>query len=183
MTVLIILLVLFVLLGGYLMFLYNKMVANKNRMLDAWSGIDVFLKKRHDLIPNLVETVKGYATHEKTTFEQITQYRSEAMQAKSPQDKAESESMLGKALTNLFAVAENYPELKANENFQQLQKQLADLENELESSRRYYNGTVRENNTFMEQFPANMLVGMFSFQKGEFFNISSDEKGVPKVSF
>lgn len=163
--------------------IYNKMVANKNRMQEAWSGIDVFLKKRYDLIPNLVETVKGYATHEKSTLEEITSYRSAAMSAKSAHDKIESETKLDKALVNLFAVAENYPELKANENFRQLQSELSGLESEIETSRRYYNGTVRENNTYIESFPANIFAGMFNFQKGEFFNIAESERSVPKVSF
>ncbi len=163
--------------------IYNQLIANKNRMQEAWSGIDVFLKKRYDLIPNLVETVKGYAAHEKSTFEEITRYRAEAMQAKNPQEQVESEKGLRKALANLFAVAENYPELKTNANFQQLQQQLADLENDLESSRRYYNGTVRENNIYIESFPSNIIAGMFHFEKGEFFIIDSKEKELPKVNF
>jgi len=162
---------------------YNKLVKNKNLMQEAWSGIDVFLKKRHDLVPNLVETVKGYAVHEKTTLENITRYRSEAMQAKSPEAQLASENHLGKALANLFAVAENYPDLKANANFLSLQQQLTDLEHDLESSRRYYNGTVRVNNTYMEKFPSNIIAGMFKFQKGVFFTVDSSEKEVPKVSF
>ena len=163
--------------------IYNKMVAKKNRMLEAWSGIDVFLKKRYDIIPNLVETVKGYATHEKSTFDTITRQRSEAMGAKSPQDKIESETKLEKSLVNLFAVAENYPELKANANFVQLQQQLLDLENDIEKSRRYYNGTVRENNTYLESFPANLLANLFNFEKRPFFEISTNERDTPRVSF
>jgi len=162
---------------------YNKLVKYKNLMQEAWSGIDVYLKKRHDLVPNLVETVKGYAAHEKTTLENITRYRSEAMQAKSPEAQVASENHLGKALASLFAVAENYPDLKANANFLLLQQQLTDLERDLESSRRYYNGTVRINNTYMEKFPTNVIAGMFNFQKGVFFAVDSSEKEVPKVSF
>lgn len=163
--------------------IYNKMVKNKNHMLEAWSGIDVFLKKRYDLIPNLVETVKEYATHEKSTLEEITRYRSAAMAAQTPQEKIESETKLDKALVNLFAVAENYPELKANENFRQLQSELTNLEGEIESSRRYYNGTVRENNIYLESFPANIFAGIFNFKKGDFFEIAETERSVPKVSF
>lgn len=163
--------------------IYNKMVANKNRMQEAWSGIDVFMKKRYDLIPNLVETVKGYASHEKSTFQEITASRSAAINAKGTHDKIESEMKLDKALVNLFAVAENYPELKANDNFKQLQSELSNLETDIERARRYYNGTVRENNIYIESFPNNLLAGSFNFQKGEYFNIAEAERSVPKVSF
>jgi len=162
---------------------YNKLVKNKNLMQEAWSGIDVFLKKRHDLVPNLLETVKGYAAHEKAVFENVTRYRSEAMQAKDPETQVAAENRFGKALANLFAVAENYPDLKANANFLQLQQQLADLEHDLESSRRYYNGTVRINNTYVESFPSNIVARIFNFQKGVFFAVDDSEKEVPKVSF
>jgi LemA protein len=162
---------------------YNKLVKFRNLMKEGWSGIDVFLKKRHDVVPNLVETVKGYAAHEKGTFEEITRYRSEAMQAKSAASQIESENQLGKALVNLMAVAENYPDLKANTNFLELQKQLSELENDLEKARRYYNGTVRENNIYVEQFPTNIIAGMFKFEKGLFFEIDSAERTTPQVSF
>ena len=161
---------------------YNKLVKYKNLMQEAWSGIDVFLKKRHDLVPNLVETVKGYATYEKVTLEEITRYRSEAMQAKNPEAQVASENRLGNALANLFVIVENYPNLKANTNFLRLQQQLTDLEHDLELSRRYYNGTVRINNIYVEKFPSNIIAGMFSFQKGVFFAVDSSEKVVPQVS-
>lgn len=162
---------------------YNKLVYNRNRMQEAWSGIDVFLKKRYDLIPNLVETVKGYATHEKSTFESVTASRSAAMSAKSTHDRIESEAKLDKALVNLFAVAEQYPELKANENFVKLQEQLSSLEDEISTARRYYNGTVRENNIYIESFPSNIFAGMFNFSKGEFYDIAEAERQAPRVSF
>ena len=161
---------------------YNKMVKNSNLMREAWSGIDVFLKKRHDLVPNLVEVVKSYAAYEKTVLEDITRCRSEAVQAKGTEAQVTSENSLGKALGKLFAVVENYPDLKANTSFLQLQKQLTDLENDLESSRRYYNGTVRINNTYVESFPSNIIAGIFNFRKGVFFAADSSEKEVPKVS-
>jgi LemA protein len=160
---------------------YNKLVKNKNRMQEAWSVIDVFLKKRHDLVPNLLETVKGYAAYEKKTLEDITRYRSEAMQAKNPENQVASENHLGKALSNLFVVVEKYPELKANTHFLRLQQQLTDLEHDLEASRRYYNGTVRINNIYVEKFPSNLIAKMFNFGKGVFFAADSSEKEVPKI--
>jgi LemA protein len=163
--------------------IYNKLVKFKNRMQEAWSDIDVYLKKRHDLIPNLVKTVKGYAAHEKQTFKEITHCRSEAMQAKDRETQMESENGLGKALGRLMAVAENYPDLKANINFLDLQKQLSVIEEELSLSRRYYNGTVRENNIYVERFPSNLIAGMFRFAKGTFFEMDKTEKNVPSVSF
>ena len=161
---------------------YNKLVKNKNLMQEAWSVIDVFLKKRHDLVPNLVETVKGYAAYEKATFEQITRCRSEALKAKDTEAQVASENHLGQALSNLFVVVEKYPDLKANTNFLRLQQQLADLEHDLESSRRYYNGTVRINNIYVEKFPSNLIAGMFNFGKGVFFTADSSEKEVPELS-
>ena len=174
-----ILLVVIIVIG----FIYNKFVKNRNMMQEAWSGIDVFLKKRHDLVPNLVDTVKAYAAHEQKTLEKITRLRTEAMQAKSTESQITSESQLGQALSGLFAVIENYPDLKANTNFLLLQQQLADLEHDLESSRRYYNGTVRINNIYVEQFPSNIFAGMFNFKKGVFFAIESSEKEIPNMSF
>ena len=164
-------------------FVYNKLITLKNRMKEAWSGIDVFLKKRHDLTPNLVAAVKGYATHERATFEEINRYRSIALQAKDRDERITSESGLGNAIGQLMAVAENYPELKANVNFLELQKRLSELEEELSRARRYYNGTVRENNIYVERFPSNIIAGMFNFDKGTFFEITSNEKAVPNVSF
>jgi len=162
--------------------IYNKLITLKNRMQEAWSGIDVYLKKRHDLVPGLVATVKGYATHEKETFEEITRCRSEAMSAKEQGARIESESGLGKALGRLMVVAERYPDLKANVNFLELQKQLVQIEEDLSLARRYYNGTVRENNIRIESFPSNLIAGMFQFAKGAFFEIDRTEKLVPNVS-
>jgi len=163
--------------------IYNKLVGLKNRKEEAWSGIDVFLKKRHDLIPALVETVKGYAVHEKQTLEDVTRCRSQAMNATTQDAQMESEAGLGKALGQLMVVSESYPDLKANVNFMQLQKQLAQIEEELAYSRRYYNGTVRENNIYIERFPSNMVAGMFNFKKAVFFEIDKNEKVVPNASF
>ena len=161
---------------------YNKLVKYKNLMHEAWSAIDVFLKKRHDLVPNLVETVKAYAAYEKTTLEEITRYRSEAIQAKEPKTQVAPENHLGKALANLFVVVEKYPDLKANTNFLRLQQQLTDLEHDLEASRRYYNGTVRINNIYVEKFPSNIIAGLFNFRKGVFFAADASEKEVSQVS-
>ena len=163
-------------------YVYNKLVKFRNLMQEAWSGIDVFLKKRHDLVPNLVETVKAYSAYEKTALEEITRCRSEAMQAKRTENQVISENHLGKALNNLFVVVENYPELKANTNFLRLQQQLTDLEHDLEASRRYYNGTVRNNNIYVEKFPSNIIAGLFNFRKGVFFAVDVSESGVPQVS-
>ena len=161
---------------------YNRLVKNKNLMLEAWSVIDVFLKKRHDLVPNLVDIVKGYAAYEKTTLEDIIRYRSEAMQAKVTETQVASENRLGKALDKLLVVAESYPNLKANANFLRLQQQLTDLEHDLEASRRYYNGTVRINNIYVEKFPSNIIAGMFHFGKGVFFAAETSEKEVPQIT-
>lgn len=154
--------------------LYNQLVAKRTLVKEAWSGIDVSLKKRYDLLPNLVETVKGYAAHEKSTLEEVTRYRTASMNATSTAEKAQAESGLTRALGSLFAVAENYPELKASDNFRQLQEELAAIENNLESARRYYNGTVRENNILVERFPSNIVAGMFKFEKSEFFEIEDN---------
>jgi len=163
--------------------IYNKLVMLKNRMQEAWSGIDVYLKKRHDLVPNLVATVKGYATHEQQTLEEITRFRTQAMQAQDQGTRIASETGLGQALGRLMAVSESYPDLKANINFLELQKQLAAIEEELSLSRRYYNGTVRENNIRIESFPSNLIAGMFGFLKGTFFEIDKTQTAVPNVSF
>ena len=165
---------------------YNKLVKYKNMMKEAWSAIDVFLKKRHDLVPNLVEIVKAYAAYEKTVLEDITRYRSEAIQCRDGvrpvSAQVASENHLEKALANLFVVVENYPNLKANTNFLRLQQQMTDLEHDLEASRRYYNGTVRINNIYVEKFPSNIIARIFNFPKGVFFSIGSSEKEVPEIS-
>src|SRR5437588_7701781 len=150
----------FVLIG-----MYNSLVQLRVRTDTAWSDIDVQLKRRHDLIPNLVETVKGYAAHEKSTFENVTKFRSQAMQATTPGDKAIAENQLSGALKSLFAVAENYPELKASQEFTQLQNSLSQTEDTIQNSRRYYNAVVRDLNTKIQSFPTNFIAGMFGFQQ------------------
>jgi len=165
--------------------IYNKLVRLRTTVKSSWSDIDVHLKKRYDLVPNLVETVKGYATHEKTVFEKVTEARSYAMKASSPADKAKAENMFSETLKSLFAVAEAYPELKANANFMQLQSQLKELEDNIEYARRYYNAVVRDYNILTETFPSNIIAAQFRFVKEEFFEL--EEAGVErkpvKVSF
>ena len=165
--------------------IYNKLVRLRNTVKSSWSDIDVQCKKRYDLVPNLVEAVKGYASHEKSVFEKVTQARSMAMQAHSPAEMAKAENMIRDTLKNLFAVAEAYPELKANANFQQLQSQLHELENNIESARRYYNAVVRDYNTLIESFPSNLIASQFKFQKEEFFELEApaEERKAPRVSF
>ena len=163
---------------------YNKLVRLRNLVQEGWSSIDVMLKKRHDLIPNLVETVKGYATHEKETLENVTRARNLALGANSVEAKEAAEKNLNQAMMNLFAVAEQYPDLKANANFQQLQAELTSIENDIEKSRRYYNGTVRENNTAVESFPSNIIANMYNFEKSPFFELQNvAEREVPTVKF
>lgn len=164
--------------------IYNRLVKLKNLVQEAWSSIDVMLKKRHDLIPNLVETVKGYATHERETLENVTRARNLAVGADSLEAKETAEKNLNQAMVNLFAVAEQYPDLKANTNFQQLQSELTSIEGDIEKSRRYYNGTVRENNTLVESFPSNIVANMFKFEKSTFFELeNAAEREVPTVKF
>jgi len=164
--------------------IYNKLVRLRNTMKSSWSDIDVQCKKRYDLVPNLVETVKGYAAHEKSVFENVTKARSMAMQATTPAEMAKAENMFRDTLKSLFAVAEAYPELKANTNFLQLQSQLQELENNLESARRYYNAVVRDFNTQIEVFPSNIIASMFNFKQGDFFQLDTpEERKAVKVSF
>ena len=160
---------------------YNKLVGFRTRMEEAWSIIDVFLKKRHDLIPNLMDVVQNYATHERETLESVVRCRAEALQAKSPEEKIKAEQGLEGVLGRLMAITENYPNLKANENFLDLQKQLSGLETEISTARRYYNGTVRENNIAVARFPSNIVAGLFNFAKGVFFEITEAEKAVPRM--
>lgn len=164
--------------------IYNRLVKLRNLVQEAWSSIDVMLKKRHDLIPNLVETVKGYATHERETLENVTRARNLAVGADSVEGKEIAEKNLNQAMMNLFAVAEQYPDLKANANFQQLQAELSSIENDIEKSRRYYNGTVRENNTLVESFPSNIVANMYKFEKSKFFELDNiADREVPNVKF
>jgi LemA protein len=170
---LILFLVIIVVIVGLLVGLYNSLVQLRVRADSAWSDIDVQLKRRHDLIPNLVETVKGYAAHEKSTFEDIAKFRSMAMQATAPADRAAAENQLTGALKSLFAVAENYPQLRASEEFTALQTQLSQTEDNIQNSRRYYNAVVRDLNTKIQSFPTNLLAGMFGFQQRQFFEVGT----------
>ncbi|MEW6068720.1 MAG: LemA family protein [Nitrospirota bacterium] len=165
--------------------IYNKFIRLKNTVKSSWSDIDVYLKKRYDLVPNLVETVKGYAAHEKSVFEKVTQARSMAMRASLPAEKAKAENMFTETLKSLFAVAEAYPELKANANFMQLQSQLKELEDNIEYARRYYNAVVRDLNILIESFPSNIIAGTFNFKQEEFFELEAPEveRKPVKVSF
>lgn len=165
-------------------FIYNSLIVKRNQVDEAWSDINVQLKRRYDLIPNIVNSVKGYATHESGVFEKVTEARAKAMSAGSPADKAEAENMLSSTLKSLFAVSENYPELKASQNFLQLQDELSDTENKIQAARRFYNGNVLGYNTTVQQFPSNLFASMFSFTVREFFQLENEaEKQVPKVSF
>lgn len=152
--------------------IFNSLITLKNRVDEAWSDIDVQLKRRHDLIPNLIETVKGYAAHEQGTFEKVTQARTAAMQAGSADEKAKAENILSGTLKSIFALAENYPDLKANQNFLELQKELTDTEDKIQASRRFYNGNVRDFNTKIQVFPNNLMAGMLGFQNRQFFEIA-----------
>jgi LemA protein len=161
---------------------YNLFIRDKNLIKEAWSGIDVQLKRRHNLIPNLVASVKGYSQHEKTLLEDITQKRSEAVKFESIKDKAPAESDLSGMLKNLFIAVENYPDLKANENFLNLQNQLVEIEDQLQYARRYYNGAVRNYNIRVESFPSNVVAGIFNFKQDNFFEITlATEKATPEV--
>ncbi len=163
--------------------MYNGLITLKNRVDEAWSDIDVQLKRRHDLIPNLVSTVKGYATHEKELFEKVTQARTAAMGATGPVEKEAAENALSGTLKTLFAVSENYPDLKANQNFLELQRELTDTEDKIQASRRFYNGNVRDFNTKIEVFPTNIIAGMLGFAKREFFEANATEKENVEVKF
>ncbi|MFA6098862.1 MAG: LemA family protein [Patescibacteria group bacterium] len=163
---------------------YNGLIRLRNRTDEAWSDIDVQLKRRYDLIPNLIETVKGYAKHERELFEKVTQARTQAMGAQSIEEHGQAENMLSGTLKSLFAVAENYPDLKANQNFLKLQDELSDTENKIQAARRFYNGNVRDFNTKIQVFPNNMLVGMMGFKNYEFFQVENEaEKEPVKVQF
>jgi len=168
----------------WLIGVYNGLISRKNRTDEAWSDIDVQLKRRYDLIPNLVETVKGYASHETGLFEKVTQARASAMQAQSPEDKSQAENMLSSTLKSLFAVSENYPTLRASENFAKLQDELSDTENKIQAARRFYNGNARDFNIKLQVFPNNLIAGLLNFTKKEFFGIENEtEKEPVKVEF
>ena len=184
MVVLIVIVVLVVLLALYFVGKRNSIIASRNRVDESWSGIDVQLKRRHDLVPNLVETVKGYATHERETFEKVTQARADAMSAQGVADTARAEQGLTGALAGLRAVAENYPNLRATENFQQLSRNLSELEDEIQASRRIYNSNVQSYNTTIQQFPASIIANQGGFTAREFFEIEDKSEREPvAVSF
>jgi len=173
-----------VVLGLWVAFIFNSLVKLRNRVKEAWSDIEVQLKRRYNLIPNLIETVKGYASHERELFEKVTQARTRAIQAQDLKEKAQAENILSDTLKSLFAVAENYPQLRASENFQKLQEELTDTEDKIQAARRFYNGNVRDYNIKIESFPSNIVAKIFGFQKAEFFEIErEEEKAVPKVKF
>lgn len=157
-------------------FSYNGFVTLTQRVKEAWSDIDVQLKRRYDLIPNLIETVKGYAAHEKNVFEDVTAARTAAMSATAPAQKAGAENQLSGALKSLFAVSENYPDLKANQNFLELQRQLEDTENKLQAARRFYNSVVQDLNTRLQHFPGNLIGGAFGFKPADFFQLGAEEQ-------
>jgi LemA protein len=179
-----VLLILFAVPILFLILLYNRLVLLKNRVQNAWHQIDVQLVRRADLVPNLVETVKGYASHERGVFEQVTQARSMLQAAGSVKEKADASNMLTSTLRSLFAVAEAYPDLKANQNFKALQEELSGIEQKIAYSRQFYNDTVMQYNTGQQTFPANLLAGPLGFKPAEYFEVEEPEKrAVPKVSF
>ncbi len=184
MTGLIIVGIVIVLLVLFIIGIYNSLVGLRNQVDNAWSQIDVQLKRRHDLIPNLVETAKGYMLHERGTFEAITNARSQAMGAKNVAEAAKAEGALGEALSKFLLVVENYPDLKANQNFLALQEELTSTENKISFSRQSYNDQVLFFNNKIQMFPSNVIAGMFSFSKRDFFQVEgAEERQVPKVSF
>lgn len=162
---------------------FNGIISLRNRTQEAWSDIDVQLKRRHDLIPNLIETVKGYATHEKELFEKVTQARADAINAKGAEEAGQAENILTGALKSVFAVAENYPQLRASENFQKLQDELTDTEDKIEAARRFYNGNVRDFNTKIQTFPNSLVAGVTGSKAFELFQINEAEKSTPEVKF
>lgn len=186
MTIVWILIIVLLILAILGISIFNSLITLKNRVAEAGSDIDVQLKRRHNLIPNLVDTVKGYASHESRVFEEVTKARSSAMGVANEdmQGKADAENMLTSTLKSLFAVVENYPELKANQNFLALQEELSDTENKIMSSRRFYNTNVKDFNTKQEVFPSNLVANILSFKKADLFEITEmAEKEVPKVDF
>lgn len=188
MSMLLILGIVIVVLALWVAGTYNRLITKRNQVKESWSDIDVQLKRRYDLIPNLVETVKGYAAHEKETLDRVIQARNMAQQAHdtgaNPEQLAMSEATLAGALKSVFALAEAYPDLKANQNFLKLQDELSDTENKIQAARRFYNGNVRDFNTAIEQFPTNVIAGMFNFEMSKFFEIeNAAERENVKVAF
>lgn len=176
MSILYIILIILAVVILWVIFVYNKFIRLINRTKEAWADIDVQLKRRYDLIPNLINTVKGYAAHESQTFTKVTEMRTKAMQAGGLKEKGEAENMLTDALKSLFAVSENYPDLKANENFMELQRELSDTENKIQAARRFYNTNVRDLNTGLESFPQNIIGSTFKFAKQSFFELGENEQ-------
>lgn len=168
----------------FVILIYNRFVRLRNLVEEGWSGIEVQLKRRANLIPNLVETVQGYMKHERELLRQVTELRAQSMQTQEVGEKARLEGLLSRSLANVFAVAEGYPDLKANQNFLDLQKQLSEIEEQVQLARRYYNGTVRNLNIQVESFPSNIVARYFNFTEAEFFEIEDEaERAVPKVAF
>jgi LemA protein len=182
-TPILILIAIVVIILFYGISLYNTFVSLRQKVAEAWADIDVQLKRRYDLIPNLVETVKGYASHESGVFEEVTKARAQAIQATGLEQKAEAENALSGTLKSLFAVSEAYPDLKANQNFLELQRELSDTENKIQAARRFYNSIVLSLNTKVESFPDSVIASSFGFEKKEYFEIAEAEKEVVKVSF
>jgi LemA protein len=181
MTVVLVLIV--VALAAIAWFSYNRLVKLRNRVDEAWSQIDVQLKRRHDLIPNLIETVRGYAAHERQTLDMVVQARAAALNARDPRQLAQAENALSRGLSGLFAVAENYPDLKANQNFLQLQEELVATEDRIAYARKFFNDSVRDNNTAIDAFPTKLFAGMAGATKREYFEIDQAERAVPQVRF
>jgi LemA protein len=173
--------IILILIVLWIIFAFNSLVSLRNRAKEAWADIEVQLKRRYDLIPNLVNTVKGYATHESTAFENVTKARAAAMGAGGLEAKAGAENMLTGALKSVFAIAEAYPELKANQNFLGLQNELSDTENKIQAARRFYNSNVRDLNIKTEVFPSNIIAGMFGFSKMDFFDLADDDVALKNV--
>jgi LemA protein len=179
-----IIIVILVLIAVWVGVTFNSLVTLKNRVQEAWADIDVQLKRRYDLIPNLVETVKGYAAHEKEVLEKVTEARTKAMGAKTMKERGEAENYLSETLKTLFAVAENYPDLKASANFLELQREIRDTEDKIQAARRFYNGNVRDLNIKIESFPSNIIASIFNFKKMDLFEIGApEEREAPKVKF
>ena len=183
MVAVIVIVVIVVLIGLVFWLGYNGLVKRRVQVDNAWSQIDVQLKRRHDLIPNLVETVKGYAAHERGTFEAVTNARANAINAQTPPEQAQAENVLSGALKSLFAVAEAYPDLKANQNFLNLQEELTSAEDRIAYARQYYNDSVGSYNTQIQKFPTNLLAGMFHFDKRDFFDAAPEDTETPQVQF
>lgn len=172
-----------IVLAFFLIVVYNNLVSKRILVREAWSGIGTFLQQRNDLIPNLVETVKGYAVHESSTLENVVKWRNKAVSATSPSDKMEANNKINEALVDFFALAEQYPDLKANTNFLSLQGDLKEMEVSINQSRRYYNGAVRNFNQAVALFPSNIIAGMFGFNAEPFFEEEPGSRTIPKVSF